>query len=308
MTNAAAISRAWNRFWFPEVPVERVAIFRIAVAVFAFIDVAFVSNYMVGYTTVDRVFFEPVVWLEVIGGPLPSPLAFGIMTVILLVALGAAAVGFRTRTALMVAAPLYLFHWSLFNSWGKVNHGKIPVVLALFVLIVAPAAAKLSVDAWRRARHAAPEVAERDAVAGWALRVVGVSIVSAYVLSVVAKLRNTGPSWVFEPILQAQLLVGDSWLHGLLVDNPDILIAAQAVTLLVEAAAVLVFLGGWIRNVLLAMLAAFHLGSYLLLETEFFGFLVCYIVFFETEHLLPYLPERWWPGDDRRSDSDVVPA
>ena len=82
------------------------------------------------------------------------------------------------------------------------------------------------------------------------------------------------------------MLVGDTWLHELLM-NPEVLVTLQAMTIVVEAAAVLAFPGGWVGNALLAILAAFHLGPCLLLETEYFGFLICFLVFFELERILP---------------------
>ena len=294
------LTQAWTSFWFPAVPLERVAVFRIAVTVFALIDVAFVSTYMRGYTTVDPMFFDPVYLLRIGEHPVPSPAAYGVMTGVLVASLALAAIGYRARLALAVAAPLYLYHWALFNSWGKVNHGKIPVVFALFVLAVAPSAARLSVEAWRRYRGGTTPLADAntadadlDRLAGWALRVVGVVIVSAYAFSVLAKLTNTGLSWVVQPILLPAMLTGDTWLHGLLADNPELLTLMQGVTLVTEAAAVLIFLGGRVRNALLAMLGAFHLGSYVLLETEFFGFLVCYLVFFPLERIPAWFRDRY---------------
>ena len=65
----------WNRFWFPEVPLERVAIVRFAVALFALIDVTLFSNYMWQYTTTDARFYQPIVSFRVLSIPPPSPLA-----------------------------------------------------------------------------------------------------------------------------------------------------------------------------------------------------------------------------------------
>ena len=285
----ATLTRGWMQVWFPAVPLERVAIFRIAVTLFALVDVALVSNYMIGYTDVDPMFFDPVYLLSVGEDPVPTSTVYAAMTGLLVVSLALAAAGIWTRAALAVAAPLYLYHWTLFNSWGKVNHGKIPVVFALFVLIVAPSAARLSLDAWRRRKAGLADGPDLDPLAGWALRFIGVVIVASYAFSVYSKLRNTGPSWVVEPILLPFMRMGDTWVHQLLGENPELLIVLQGVTFVAEAAAVLVFLGGGVRNVLLATLAGFHLGSYLLLETEFFGFLVCYLVFFDLERMLPRL-------------------
>jgi hypothetical protein len=288
----SSLARSWDRFWFPEVPLERVAIFRIAITAFALIDVVFVSNYMIGYTEVDPLFFDPIYLLRVGTFPVPSSGTYLVMSGIMAISLFCALVGYRARLALAVAAPLYLYHWALFNSWGKVNHGKIPAIFALFVLIVAPAAARLSVDTWRRSRTSAVRSAT-DPIAGWALRVVAVVIVCAYLFSVYSKLRNTGVSWAWEPVLLPYMQFGEGWAHEFLAANPQLLVVMQFVTLLAEAASVLLLTGNRaIRNVLLPILAMFHLGSYYLLETEFFAYLVCYLVFFDTERLLTWSRER----------------
>lgn len=292
--------RGWRAWWFPPVPLERLGLFRIAVATFAFLDVAFFSDYVLRYAEVDRTFFDPIYllqipqWLGIGGVPVPSSMAgFAVLYVVMLVALLAAVVGFRARIALAVGGVLYLYHWAVFNSWGKVNHGKIPVIAALLVLTVAPSAARYSVDAWRRRRACRPPVVELDPVAGWALRVVGVLLVAAYLLSVLAKLDNAGIGWPLEPIVQLQLMVGgDGGVAAWLADRPVLLHVMQALSITVEAAAFLALAGGWLRNVVLAALAGFHLGSYLLLETEFFGFLICYSAFFRLERLPAWVAER----------------
>ena len=283
----------WSRWWFPPVPEERVAVFRILVTGFALVDVTLVSNYMFQYSTVDRSFFEPVLLLELLGlvtDPVPSPGGHRILYAVMVAALLASFVGYRTRLALLVAAPLYLYHWSLFNSWGKVNHGKIPAVIALLVLVVAPAAYRYSVDALRRRRSGRGDAGPvLDPLGGWVLRIVGVTVVGAYLLSVLAKLMNAGPTWPLQPVVASELLIVDGPIAQALVERPELLVVAQAVTMLAEVAAVLAFVGGWPRNIVLAVLAMFHLSSYALLETEFTGFLVCYAVFFRLEEIPPAL-------------------
>ncbi len=296
MESLTAIPRAWDRFWFPPVPTERVAIFRLIVTGFALIDVTVFSRYVLRYSENDLAFFHPVVLLrvpELLGlnvHPIPPPAVHAVLYGVMIAALLASFIGYRTRLALAVAAPLFLYHWAIFNSWGKVNHGKIPVIIALLVLIVAPAAGRYSVDALRRRGRAHPDdPVVLDPLGGWALRVVGFIVVAAYMLSVLAKLANSGPTWAFQPVLARSLLTVDSPLASLMLEQPTLLVAAQIATLVAEALAVLAFAGGWRRNVVLATLASMHIGSYLLLRTEFFGFIVCYAVFYNLEEI-----PRWF--------------
>ncbi|GGI09676.1 HTTM domain-containing protein [Egicoccus halophilus] len=297
----ATLTRRWQAFWFPAVPLERLAIFRVAVSVFAFLDVVVASRYLLGYPSVAPVFFDPVYLLagfSLMGldvHPVLPTGAFSALFGLLLTSLAAAAIGWRTRIALAVAAPLYLYFWAVFNSWGKINHGKIPVVFALFVLAVAPAGARLGRDALRRRRRVVATEADADPLAGWALRVVGVVVVASYLLSVYAKLDNTGPSWPLQPVLAMHLRDAGGTLATLLSRQRELLVVLQSVTLLAEALAFLAFTKGRSRNVVLAVLGSFHVVSFVLIGTEFFGFVVCYLVFFDTEVGLRRLEQRW-PG------------
>lgn len=307
------VAGRWHRWWFPAVPVGRVAMFRLLITGFALVDVAFVSNYMLQYSGVDRSFFEPVFLLELpsllgLGfAPVPAPGLHLAIYAVMIVALLASFVGYRTRVALLVAAPLYLYHWSLFNSWGKVNHGKIPAVIGLLALVVAPAAGRYSLDAWRRRRGRGHQTrspdATHDPLGGWVLRIVGVFVVGAYVLSVVAKLMNAGIGWPLQPVLRSSLLAAPGPLADIMVNLPGLLILAQFATIVVEAAAVLAFAGGWRRNLVLAILGLFHLTSYSLLETEFTGFLVCYAVFFRLEEIPVWLRTQLGPTGGQPLDA-----
>lgn len=298
----AALSRPvalWTEIWFPAVPIERVAIFRIAVTLFALVDVVVFSNYLIGYTAIDPVFFQPVYllaapsFLGIDALPIPSRAGYLVLYLVMIAALLSAVVGYRTRAALAIAAPLFLYHWALFNSWGKINHGKIPLIFALFVLIVAPAGGRLAVDTVRRRRAGWGENAPtHDRLAGWALRVVGVVVVGSYLFSVYAKLANTGLGWPLEPILAVEFRAAAHPIGLFLAQQRELLVVLQGVTLVAEAAAVFAFAGGWRRNLVLFTLGSMHVGSYVLLGTEFFAFILCYLVFFRLEYGLAWLRQR----------------
>lgn len=293
-----------HRFWFPAVPVARVALLRIAVAGFALFDASFFAGYIHRYTHVDLIFANPVHvmrFVGVFGSWRVSPTTFLILHAVLIVALILSLVGYRTRLALLTASVLYLHHFAMFNSWGKVNHGKITIIVALAVLAIAPAGLAYSFDALRRRRRGA-RIPDKglgdtlDPLAGWALRVITVLIVLAYLISAYEKLTRTGITWVVEPILARSLMDSPGALEFWLVEHGWLLQALQGVTLTAEIAAVLLlFYGGWVRNILLAILASFHVGSYVLLETEFFGWVVTYLAFFALERVVP--PMRAWYSD-----------
>ena len=103
---------------------------------------------------------------------------------------------------------------------------------------------------------------------------------------VVALAVLTLVTWRLQPVLASVLLRVDGPIAKAVVVRPGLLTAAQAATLVVEFAAALAFSAGWARDIVLASLAAFHNVSYLLRETEFAGFIVCYAVFFRLEEIL----------------------
>jgi hypothetical protein len=84
--------RLWQSFWFPLVPVRRLAAFRIAVVAFALISILS-SGYMLRYARVDQSFYHPLLVLRVLRLPQPG---VGVMTalyVLLIVALVCALIG-----------------------------------------------------------------------------------------------------------------------------------------------------------------------------------------------------------------------
>ena len=262
----------WTRSWFPPVPLERLALFRLAATSVVLVDVVVHAGSVGRSLTIDRAFLDPVALVRVVEllglDPIPSRGAHLAGTVLLVVALAAGVLGYRTRWALGVAAPLYLYHWALRSSWGTIEHAQTPLVLALIVLAVAPSGMCWSLDALQRARRrranprTEPRVTGRelDPLAGWALRIVAVGVVLTYLLTLVAALRGTEAAWP-GPI--------------------------QTFVWFAYASAPLALTGGTRRNVVLGMLGALHLVDHTLFATPFAGFAVGYLAFFELERWIP---------------------
>lgn len=281
--------RRWNAYWFDPVPVRRAAAFRILVAAYALYDIARTPD-VIRYARVDRIFYDPTTLIQILHLPRLSPDEATAMRIVLLVALAAAVLGLATRLALWVAAPLYTWWYLTLYSYGTISHNKIPIACALWALAIAPAGAAYSVDAWRRMRgrrpdaHPAAAPDDRDPLAGWALRIVGVLLVAAYLLAAYAKLRITGPDWLIGDRLHAAVAARDSWLAETLADLPALLHVLQFGTFVLECTAVVLLLSkGRARDLWIASGILFHLGSLVLLEIDFTGWIVAYAAFYRLE-------------------------
>jgi Flp pilus assembly pilin Flp len=273
-----SLVRRWQAFWFPAVPVRRVALFRIVMTGYAFFDVWLVSGFVSRYAHVDEAFYKPLLFLR----PFPrldSGLTSAVYAV-LVVSLALALVGCFTRPALWIAAPLYLWWWGTYYSFGAIHHGRIPVVVALFVLAVAPSGGAYSVD-WLRSR--------RRAVRGGAWQ------------PAAAKLRVTGPGWVTSGALEAVMIRNGTPAAMLLVRHVWLVEAMAALTLLLEATAWLLFFRGRIRDAYVVAAVLFHIGTLVVLNISFLGLVAGYLAFYDLEvgvdRVRAWLRQRRLPAD-----------
>jgi hypothetical protein len=281
-----SLVQRWQAFWFPAVPVRRLAVFRIVMTTYAFFDIWLVSGFISRYSRVDDEFYKALVILQ----PYPrlGPALTSAVHAVLVVSMALALVGCFTRTALWIAAPLYLWWWGTYYSFGAVHHGRITVVVALFVLAVAPSGGAYSVDSWlarrRAARLGAPaSAAGRDELAGWALRVMMVLVVGAYLLAAYSKLRVTGPGWVKGGALEAVMIKNGTPAAMLLVRHVWLVYAMAALTLLLEGTAWLLFFRGRIRDAYVVAAVLFHIGTLLVLNISFLGLVAAYLAFYDLE-------------------------
>lgn len=290
---ATMLWHAWRGWWFPAVPIERLAVLRVLIGTFVAVELAVFSRFLPRYGDIDSLFADPVLLLRPIFGLTPSSTVLAGLQAVCVVSAVALAFGFFTRYAAVVTTGIYTYEWALFNSFGKVNHGKVPVIMALLVIIVAPAGAAWSVDAYRRRRQGRRGTpVARSELAGWALRVVMVTVVAAYFLSVLGKLRGSGLGWVTAPVLQTALISQPPALARWLQSQPELLTVMQAMTLLIEASSISLLFTRRTRTPLLLAFAAFHLGSLYLIRTEFLGFIFCYAAFYDTEEGVRWLGDR----------------
>ncbi|HKP19608.1 MAG TPA: DUF393 domain-containing protein [Gaiellaceae bacterium] len=296
----AVIVNAWNRFWFPAVPLRRLAIVRMFVCGFALIDVA-ATGYVAKVGDANKLFYDPLpiykVFQKVIGQNANTPVFLHAVQVILIVSLLLALVGFATRLALIVAAPLYGLWWATYFAYAPAGaHGRLAVVIALLALAIAPSGRAYSLDSLlRRSRRARPGeslpafVDEKDRLAGWAIRVIAVYLATAYFLAAYAKLRNAGIGWPWGGAFDAALVEKHTAIGSFLFKYPwiDHIMAGSALLWEATALVTLLPMSKWINRrlrdgwVLYGL--TFVVISEFVLDINFMGWVCCYVVFYNVE-------------------------
>jgi hypothetical protein len=126
-------------------------------------------------------------------------------------------------------------------------------------------------------------VAGRDELAGWALRVMMVLVVGAYLLAAYSKLRVTGPGWVKGGALEAVMIKNGTPAAMLLVRHVWLVYAMAALTLVLEGTAWLLFFRGRIRDAYVVAAVLFHIGTLLVLNISFLGLVAAYLAFYDLE-------------------------
>jgi hypothetical protein len=287
---AERVRATWQRFWFTPVPLRRLGLFRLAFTAFAFVDATITSSYMSRYGSVAHTFYHPIQLLKKTHLGPASQSATTAVLVIMSIALGFALVGLGTRVALFVAAPLYTWWFANFYSYGAVQHGRITVVIALWLLAMTPSGRTYSLEAYLRRRRATPpgqplasREDRRDAMAGWALRVMMVLVVCAYTFGCFSKLRRQGFGWATGHALQRLIVEKHTALGAQLAPHPGLLEVLQILTLILEGSAVVVFLRGRVRDVYFLNSSLFHIGTLFLLNINFMGLMLGYLAFYDLE-------------------------
>ena len=186
----SGISRAWQRFWFEPASTSTLGVVRIAFGLVAFGWVASLAPDLIAFF--GRRGVVPVqpsnrFWIGVLSPSAPDWAVF-VVWALALVAAACLVAGFWTRLAsLIVFVGILSFERRdpfLFNA------GDVLIRNLAFYIVLAPAGAALSVDAWRRARDRFWEFPKR---APWALRLIQIQLAVVYASTVWAKVR--GNDW-----------------------------------------------------------------------------------------------------------------
>jgi hypothetical protein len=261
--------RGW---FFPDIPLARVARLRAAVYVLVMVDVLFFVTDPIDHGDVPASLYAPLPVRDLLQLPQPSPVYVRVLLVVLLASAAVAATGRLPRLAGWVCALAMLDWVSNGMSYGKVDHDHFALLLALFVLPTAGAA-----------RWSDPQ---RSEAAGWALRMIQVAVVATYFLSVVAKVREGGWLWGSSATLIWALTRREAWPASWLATQPWLTYALQWVVFVMEALSPLML---WLRGrplyLFVGFWVLFHASTYVLLTIHFLPTAVCLLAFLPLERV-----------------------
>jgi len=205
----------WNRFWFAPAPAEDLAVTRFVFAAGVFLY--YLPAGLHRYGDVPRGFFQPSGLFQYLGLPILDGASLAPIEAIWLLSWLALALGFRARSAAVVACVGSLYLLGLKNSFPRMSfHSDIPTVFLSAILAGARSADVLSVDAWIARRCGRPIPLEPEEY-GWPRQLARVFLAWMFFAAGVAKIRHSGfPEWILSDVTWISL-VGSNYAsmgHG----------------------------------------------------------------------------------------------
>ena len=280
---------AIGRWSFPEVPLARVAVFRVLIYLFIIWDMFFLTNDVIPHSYLPE-FYKPL-WIgRVLPFPDPTVLGAQLLQVALIVACLVAACGWFARTSGWAVAILFLAWMENSQGFSYVSHDHMALMVTTWVLPTVGAA---------KFFDKTPSQA-----AGWALRVTQVATVLTYFGSVFSKVFSNGGSlwaWPNSAVFTWAFMRRGSDLILWTLNFPLLLKIAQWGLYLIEilSIAVLFLKGKWLY-VAISFFFAFHFATYLSLGIHFLPTVVCWFAFFPLERIPPWLSATWSKPHGRR--------
>ncbi len=203
-------ARSW--LFAPE-PVARVAVLRLVVYGFVILDLAWLRPWVFTHGDLPSELYRPLALGRILSLPAHTPAltrAVGVALLILAIA------GLAGKLPRLVGGLTFFFYlyWQLIAfSYGKVDHDRLALLVALAVL---PTAGAVS----HRAR-------EEDWRAGWAIHMVQIAAVLTYLLAAFAKFRFGGIEWLYGATLARAIVQRGSFLADPLLGMPAVLVGTQ---------------------------------------------------------------------------------
>lgn len=289
---ARSIAVRWASFWFRAVPAARLEVFRRLLCGYLVLDVLVATPWVRDHGSADVDLYQPLLVGRLLPLPVPTDavVAATMWTVVVGAVLGIA--GRSPRIVGAITACAYLQWMVIAFSYGKVNHDRFPLVVALFAVATVGRTGL---------RDRTP-----SAAAGWALQVTAVATVAVYFLSVVAKVRYGGWLWANSATLTQALLRRATFLGRELLDRPELAVLAQWATVLFELASPLLLVRHRLRWVLWGTAVGFHAATFAVLSIGFYPQLVCLLAFLPLERLVPVAREQGSGGSEVVDPTELV--
>lgn len=276
--------------WLTEpVPKGRIAAFRTLVYLFVAADVTVLTGWVRAHAGVPGDLYRPLQIARTLHLPVPTrALVLTVFWVLLAVALAAAS-GRAHRLLGWSVFLLYLEWMIIAMSYGKVDHDRFGLLVALAALPTAGAA-----------RHGDPTPTERG---GWALRMTQFGVVATYFLAAWAKLRFGGIGWLTGATLTRAVVRRGTWFADELVRVPNLMVVSQFGIVAFEllSPALLILPTKW-RMRAVAACYAFHLMVMATITISFLPHQVAMVSFLPLERVRPVDRLRTWrlrPGTPR---------
>ncbi len=279
------------KWLFAPVPLGRLAAFRTVVYVFVVLDLVIFTPWVRSHANTPGDLYEPLLIGRVLHLPTPNHLLVWAVFWALIVLSAAAAFGRAPRILGWAVFALY-FEWMVIAmSYGKVDHDRVGLLVALAVL-----------PTIGRARFGDKTLSDS---AGWALRVTQIAVVCTYFLAAWAKLRFGGLDWVQSAVLAQAIIRRGTWLADEIAVIPGLLIVAQVGIMLFEMFSPLIFAvpQRW-RWVGIVFFYSFHLVTFSMITISFAPHLVAMTSFLPLERVRPI---EWARRRLAGSRKDAVP-
>jgi hypothetical protein len=281
---ARAVGNYFLALWFKPVSATGLAGARIA-----FFGLAW---YLLGRTDLaewipyQKVAWRPVGIFKLLGLPLASAPVLGVVSQVFWGSILCAALGLAYRVSAFTAAVTGLYYFGVGNNFGKVSHSTNLYVLGLFVIAMARAADKWSLDQlivrmWnsRRTRDLSQKVGLAEPPKSgeyyWPMRFVLLLVVVMYCSAGISKLRVSGWSWALSDSFE-RLLLRHHFSHsppttwGVEVARHGYLTQGLALSaLLIELLCPLALFSKWAFRFFIPALLGLQVGIYLLIGVSF---------------------------------------
>ncbi|MYW05426.1 hypothetical protein [Streptomyces sp. SID3343] len=266
MSTAASWARAAGRWWYPSVPVLRIAWIRLFVYLFVVYDITSLTKGTMGNAHLPASLYQPVWLADMLQLPVPTPELAETLRMVMFVGAPIAALGILPRLSGTVMAVAFTWWEFVYMSYGKIDHDHFAITITLWLLPTAG-----------RARLWDTHSDER---AGWVIRCMQMSVVLSYFFAAWAKIRESGFRWVTGATFYWAIERRGTSFARPLQDYPWLLQVGQWVMMIAELLApVMLFLRRWWLLAAALFWLGFHLMTYLSIEIHFLPTVICFTAF-----------------------------
>jgi len=290
---SVAPTKLLDAIFMPAAPAERLGMLRVLVGGYALVYLIIRAPHLMTFATVDQHYFSPVGVATLAPRPLLPWVAIALV-VLTVVFAACFAFGYRYRVTAPIFAALQLWVLSYSNSFGMILHVDNMLCVQIIVLALAPAADAVSLDA----RAGRVQTGDEGGRYGWALRLICILCVCAYLLAALAKLKNSGAEFVddvtlrnyiaYDNVRKLELGSIHSPLGAWLLPYAGFFSAMAWLSLVLEALAPLALLHRRAGAAWAVMIWGFHFGVLLLMAIGFVYQLsfIAFAAFFRVEKIL----------------------